>query len=58
MYHGMFLIGLLFIFVTFWIFVLSLLKFFPILLSAPLLLASIIFTLHCFNEKRRFRGFS
>ncbi|MCD8500832.1 MAG: hypothetical protein LRY71_03060 [Bacillaceae bacterium] len=57
MYKYMVLFGLILIFLSFWMFVFSLLRILPIFIASPLLLLSILFTVHSINERRRFRGF-
>lgn len=52
------LLGLCFVFVCYVLFLLSVLRFIPLLLAVPLLFVSILFTVHLFNERRRFKGFS
>jgi hypothetical protein len=51
------LIGIVFIVITFYLYVLALLNMFPLLLAAPLLFISILFTLSPSLKQNRFKGF-
>lgn len=45
------------LFIAFCLYILSLLKTFPLLLSLPLLFGSIVFTISYINNYKRFKGF-
>ncbi|MGJ9382513.1 hypothetical protein CR203_10300 [Salipaludibacillus neizhouensis] len=49
--------GIAFILVSFYFTFIGLLQLFPIWISAPCLFISILFTIHQFTNRHRFRGF-
>ncbi|MDT8862740.1 hypothetical protein N0O92_21350 [Alkalihalobacillus sp. MEB130] len=52
------IIGILFILISYYFFILSLMQLFPIWISAPLLFATLVFTLAPLATKKRFKGFN
>ncbi|MFP3122342.1 hypothetical protein OH784_06145 [Ectobacillus funiculus] len=46
-----------FLLITFSLYILSLLKTFPLVLSIPLLFGAILFLVLLINERKRFKGF-
>ncbi|MFV8827408.1 hypothetical protein [Alkalihalobacterium sp. APHAB7] len=50
-------IGVLLIFVSFYLMVLSLMNVFPLFIAAPALFISVVFSVSVYNERNRFRGF-
>ncbi|GAE31259.1 hypothetical protein [Halalkalibacter hemicellulosilyticus] len=51
------LIGIPFIIISFYFLLLSIMKVFPIWISAPLLFISIVLTLSPLSSQKRFKGF-
>ncbi|MDQ0483410.1 hypothetical protein [Guptibacillus hwajinpoensis] len=51
------LLGVVFVAVSFVLFIMSLLKFIPTIVGAALLFVSILFTVSLFNTRNQFRGF-
>lgn len=51
-------IGVLFIVISFVLFIMGLLKFLPIPIGSALLFASILFTVSLFNTRNQFKGFN
>ncbi|PYZ99150.1 hypothetical protein CR205_03820 [Alteribacter lacisalsi] len=49
--------GIVLILASFCLVVLSLMNIFPKLIALPLLLGTIVFTVHTFNHRHRFKGF-
>ncbi|WP_226658547.1 hypothetical protein [Pseudalkalibacillus hwajinpoensis] len=52
------LVGIVFIVISFVMFIMGLLKFLPIPIGAALLFASILFTVSMFNSRNQFKGFN
>ncbi|SFE73734.1 hypothetical protein [Alteribacillus iranensis] len=50
------LVGILFMGVSFLVFLLGLMKFIPVLIGSILLFLSIFFTVLSFSERKRFKG--
>ncbi|MBM7631528.1 MULTISPECIES: hypothetical protein [Geomicrobium] len=53
-----FVLGITTIVVSYVLFLMSVLRFIPLWVAVPLLFISILFTVHLFNERKRFKGFS
>ncbi|WP_273850163.1 hypothetical protein [Guptibacillus spartinae] len=51
-------IGIVFIAISFVMFIMGLLKFIPIPIGAALLFASILMTVSLFNSRNQFKGFN
>lgn len=49
--------GLLFVLISFYLFLLALMRMFPIYVAAPLLYISIVYALTSFTAQKRFKGF-
>jgi len=50
-------IGILLIIVSFYVMLLSLMNLFPIVIAAPLLYLTIVFTIFVSYDQKRFKGF-
>lgn len=55
--HWLLIISIIFVFVSFWFFILSLLNMYPIYIAGPILFIAIMCAIYLLNDRRRFKGF-